>query len=519
MPVELFYSYSHKDEGLRDELERHLQVLQRSGHIRSWHDRRINPGAEWADAIDSHISSAQIVLLLISADFLASDYCYGEEMRVALERHDQQLAVVIPVILRPVDWSGAPFARLQALPPDGKPITLWRNRDEAFTSVAREIRDVVTSFGQPVSRAEAPWVLEPRSAHQERILDAALPSHIALHSPTELLVLIRRPESEGLAGILVSDDESEAQPEDVRSKPFEITFPLGPAGVAEPLKVTIEVTSPDFSPPSQRKNVMVPVDADSPVSSFVLRPLRLGELMAIVELQWEDAQRGYRRLRTNCVAEVEPGTTAPMHVARMPLVIGTLTPAGTRIADVSPPAPLPLPVAAPAERRPLPPAASAPSRRKSIPLRYGTIAAAALALCVVGTVGITFLQPRYAPRPAPAPVSPADRPRPDGQREEPAVRPHKPRVLGTVRIQAAGCESATNPINLQIPKSYDGLRIELQQITKDGNAGFRNIRVDPVTRRLTGELYAVGAGTSGRFKTCLDSKVASASYSVVAVSP
>lgn len=144
--LELFYSYSHKDEELRNELERHLRLLQRNGLIQSWHDRRISPGAEWTDDIDLHIRSAQIVLLLIGADFLASDYCYGEEMRIALERHEQQLAVVIPIILRPVDWTGAPFAKLQALPRDGKAITLWRNRDEAFSLIAREIREVVVAL-------------------------------------------------------------------------------------------------------------------------------------------------------------------------------------------------------------------------------------------------------------------------------------------------------------------------------------------------------------------------------------
>ena len=145
-PLEVFYSYAHEDKDLRDELEKHLKLLQRNGLIANWHDRRIGVGAEWRDEIDAHVRSASIILLLISADFVASDYCYGVEMKLALERHAGHVAIVIPVILRPVDWSTAPFARLQALPRDCKPITTWSNRDEALADVARGIREIVARF-------------------------------------------------------------------------------------------------------------------------------------------------------------------------------------------------------------------------------------------------------------------------------------------------------------------------------------------------------------------------------------
>lgn len=535
--LELFYSYSHKDEELRNELERHLQLLQRNGLIQGWHDRRISPGAEWADDIDLHIRSAQIVLLLISADFLASDYCYGEEMRIALERHEQQRAVVIPIILRPVDWAGAPFAKLQALPRDGKAITLWRNRDEAFSLVAREIREVVIALGRPALQPDSPGLLGVPSAHQERVLDAALPGHIGLNTPTELLVLIRLPESQGLQGILQADDETEAQPEDVRSKPFEIAFPVGPAGIPEPLKVTIEVTSPDFSPASQRKNVIVPIDGDSPVCSFVLRPLRLGQLMAIVELQWQDAQHGYRRLRTNCLAEVDRPADTPLHVARMPFLVGASAPVHTEAsADFdtftssasvpAAPAPAAAVPAAPA------PAASVPAGQASLPhsasvtlprpksstFRYGGIAAALFAIAVVGTVGVSFFQPLASRRQPPA-SPPSNTPAIVERSPQAIMRPFSRRVLATVHVQAAGCQSAINPFDLQIPNSRGNARIELDQIAKDGNAGFRNIHVDPAAGRVTGELYAIGSGTQGPRKICLSPKPASASYHVIAVYP
>jgi CheY-like chemotaxis protein len=138
--VELFYAYSHKDETLRDHLEDHLSILRHEGVIINWHDRKIMPGSEWDNVIDEHLESSDIILLLVSANFLASRYCYGVEMQRALQRHDAAQARVIPVILRDVDWRGAPFGKLQALPKDAKPITSWSNREAAFRNVAEGIR-------------------------------------------------------------------------------------------------------------------------------------------------------------------------------------------------------------------------------------------------------------------------------------------------------------------------------------------------------------------------------------------
>ena len=125
--IEVFYSYSHRDDELREELERHLSILKRQGIITDWHDRRIGAGTEWKGQIDIHLNTARVVLLLISSDFLASDYCYDIEMRRAMERHESGEARVIPIILRPAIWKGAPFEKLQALPKDAKPVTSWGN--------------------------------------------------------------------------------------------------------------------------------------------------------------------------------------------------------------------------------------------------------------------------------------------------------------------------------------------------------------------------------------------------------
>jgi hypothetical protein len=142
-PIEVFVSYSHKDETLLRKLEAHLSILRRERVISLWHDRKITPGREWANEIDSNLNIAHIILLLVSANFLASDYCYGIELKLALERHEAGEARVIPIIIRPVDWQNAPFAKLNALPRDGKAVTTWSNRDQAFVDVARGIREAV----------------------------------------------------------------------------------------------------------------------------------------------------------------------------------------------------------------------------------------------------------------------------------------------------------------------------------------------------------------------------------------
>ncbi|WP_313433615.1 toll/interleukin-1 receptor domain-containing protein [Stutzerimonas nitrititolerans] len=136
----VFFSYCHADEALRDQLEKQLAMLRRQGVINTWHDRRINAGQEIDAAIDEHINSDEIILLLVSPDFIASDYCYNIEMKRAIERHQAGDAIVIPVILRACDWHYAPFGKLLGTPQDGKPVTLWPDRDEAFLQVAKEVR-------------------------------------------------------------------------------------------------------------------------------------------------------------------------------------------------------------------------------------------------------------------------------------------------------------------------------------------------------------------------------------------
>lgn len=150
----LFFSYSHKDEALRDQLEVQLSMLKRQGIITVWHDRRLMAGDEIDQGISAELESADIILLLASPDFLASDYCYSTEMLRALERHSAGTARVIPVILRPCEWQKAPFGKLLATPTDGKPITKWADRDDAFLEVAKAIRVAAESKGGKGSAAK-----------------------------------------------------------------------------------------------------------------------------------------------------------------------------------------------------------------------------------------------------------------------------------------------------------------------------------------------------------------------------
>lgn len=143
MPIEVFISSAHKDRKLRDELAEHLSNLRNQRVITDWFDGDIVEGTEWELQIHTHLRTAQVILLLISSSFLASKFCYSTELTEAIARHDAGQARVIPIILRPTDWTGTPFAKLQVLPAYGKPVSQWRSHDEAFADVVRGIRRAI----------------------------------------------------------------------------------------------------------------------------------------------------------------------------------------------------------------------------------------------------------------------------------------------------------------------------------------------------------------------------------------
>lgn len=161
----VFLSYSHADETLRAELEKHLAQLRREGAIEVWHDRKISAGDILDQTISANLEKAEIILLLVSSDFLNSNYCYDVEFKRALQKHEEGSARIIPIILRPCDWQHSPLGKLLAAPKDGKPITKWANLDEAFLDVVLQIRAVLPKTtpaikaGAPPSAQTQPFVL------------------------------------------------------------------------------------------------------------------------------------------------------------------------------------------------------------------------------------------------------------------------------------------------------------------------------------------------------------------------
>jgi tetratricopeptide (TPR) repeat protein len=176
-PVEIFCCYSRKDQQLLLDLRTHLMPLQRQGYIKLWADTDISAGTDWEKEITKHLNTAQIILLLISPDFMNSDYCYSKEMTRAIERHEQDEARVIPIIVRPVLWQGAPFGKLQALPTDAKAVTsrYWPNPDEALFDVAegiyRAIQEVTASLQARSEINPSQEIAPPKASIQTPIQD------------------------------------------------------------------------------------------------------------------------------------------------------------------------------------------------------------------------------------------------------------------------------------------------------------------------------------------------------------
>ncbi len=185
------------DERFRDRLVVHLSLLQRQGLISLWHDRRLQGGDDFAASISDKLEKADIFLPLVSADFLASTYCYDVEMQLALKRHDAGKMRIMPIIVRPCDWRSSPLARLLAVPKDGVPITKWADEDEAFLDVERTLRGLVeartsaaadavapTATDRPAEAIEIPRIdLDKSAAGAWRRIDAR-----KLHAPTQGLL-------------------------------------------------------------------------------------------------------------------------------------------------------------------------------------------------------------------------------------------------------------------------------------------------------------------------------------------
>jgi hypothetical protein len=179
--IKVFFCYADQDDSLRGELEKHLSPLRRVRYITGWFDRNIQAGTDWRQEIETRIDTANIILLLVSPDFIYSDYCYTFEMRQAIDRHKEGKAYVIPIILRPVHWQETPIGELQALPTGGKPISQWDNRDAAYLDVAQNIRQLIGKLltKQILSKVETEVLYPGLAGQQPNIRLGSLYDHAA----------------------------------------------------------------------------------------------------------------------------------------------------------------------------------------------------------------------------------------------------------------------------------------------------------------------------------------------------
>jgi hypothetical protein len=164
-----FISYTHRDAELKDQLVRHLAPLRREGLIHVWHDAMLRPGEHLDDTVQAALAASDLILLLVSSDFIHSEYCYEQEMVRAFARQRAGTARVVSIILRPCQWKGVPVGDGQtlqefvALPQDGLPVTSWSDPDAAFDNATGAIREMLRKpvAGPTAGRAATDPVVAP----------------------------------------------------------------------------------------------------------------------------------------------------------------------------------------------------------------------------------------------------------------------------------------------------------------------------------------------------------------------
>ncbi len=283
--LRVFCSYSHQDRPLRDELVKHLELLRESLLIRAWHDGELTGGQDWQAEIEGHLRDAHVILLLISIDFLRSDFVRDHELTIALERHKAGDALVIPVILRPVPWSQAGLDFLQALPEGLRPVVLWSPQDLAYVNICEGLFAAVLVWQGRKSPPAIPMVRS--TAVRRRVVDLALSRRAPVRKATMLAVMVRRVGEGGLRAVLQADDSLGVTPEEVESSDsFPLEFPRKEDGHLAPLDLTIAVDSRDFSCRAPQKVLPVPPRGDSAVCVFLLEANHLGPLVLVVDISY-----------------------------------------------------------------------------------------------------------------------------------------------------------------------------------------------------------------------------------------
>jgi len=147
-PLEIFISYSHKDENYLDDFQTHLSTLKRKELIEVWTDKGITPGQEWDSQIKGNLETADIIIFLVSPDFIASDYIHDIEIEKAIEKYKRGENVIIPIVIRTCDFGSLEIAKFQALPKGAKPVSTWADKDEVWSDVVNQLKLVVQNVAK-----------------------------------------------------------------------------------------------------------------------------------------------------------------------------------------------------------------------------------------------------------------------------------------------------------------------------------------------------------------------------------
>lgn len=326
-PLKLFYSYAHEDESFRDEMSKALKLLERQGLFEELYDRNIVGGMDWNREISQRLEAADIIALLVSPDFIASDYCYGKEMIRALERNRDGEAVVVPITVRPTELTDAPFANLQYLPKGGWPISSSTDRDSAYKDIAVGIRTIVSRIRY--SRAEQLQRIDAQGeAREDRALDGVVAHEIPLNESREVSVQVRLAASEGLRLALDEDikrgEENRsysALPNHVRSsQQFSLPWTQEELRRGD-IDLTVRVSPADIVVGPTEKQIKVAAIRDSGVFTFLVSSSREGTYHLNIELLCREVSLAERILRTKVRTHDLPPSSAAVPIASVPLKV------------------------------------------------------------------------------------------------------------------------------------------------------------------------------------------------------
>jgi len=162
-PISIFLSYAKEDKPFKDKLLKHLSSMIRRNQIDIWDDEQIAGGQNWKEEIESKLRTAQVAILLVSADFLASDFINDFEIPILLERGKKGEVSIVPMLIRPVYFQGSELSDFKGLPKSGKPISNWQNEDEAWISVVGDLVEIIEKkekeilSATPQKQAEKVW--------------------------------------------------------------------------------------------------------------------------------------------------------------------------------------------------------------------------------------------------------------------------------------------------------------------------------------------------------------------------